>query len=105
MKDKDSTRYQYQLISTYERDIEQPEVYNTHNQAFEAMVEDLARQTDDFSAWKLKKHFKSNTLEELDGYDDFFGLDEDWAWYNGNYNYDWKIVRLTVQNNRIIKCE
>ena len=102
-----ATKKQYLVISSYERDIEEPAAFNTHKQAFEAMVTDMCHQldSDEISAWKLKKHFKAGTLDTLDGYNDEFGIGNDSAWVNNNYNFDWKIVCLTVQDNRIIKCE
>jgi len=93
--------HQYLLLSAYDRVIEHPEAFNTRNQAFDAMIDGLARQLDDFSAWKLKKHFKNDTLEELDGFDDYFSFGESHAWYTGSDNFDWKIVEITIQNNRI----
>ncbi|MDR0288138.1 MAG: hypothetical protein LBI03_10615 [Clostridiales bacterium] len=105
MKQKAPTKYQYMLVTIHERDIELAEVYNTHNKAFDAMLVHLDRKLDEFSAQKIKKHFKENTLGELDGYDNYFGLYEDSAWFNGNSNYDWRIIHLTIQDNIIIKCE
>jgi len=98
-------KHQYMLLSAYEGVTEQPEVYNTHKQAFDAMVDELAEQTEDFSAWKIKKHFKAGTLDELDGYNDCFGLCKNAACYYGSENFNWKIVCLTVQDNKITKCE
>jgi len=98
-------KQQYLLISAYERNIEQPEAYSTHSEAFNAMADELACQLDDITSWKLKHHFKAETLEELEGFGERFGLSKNGAWCNGNYNHDWKIVRLTVQDNQITECE
>jgi hypothetical protein len=98
---------QYMLLSLCERGIDRPVIFNTYDEAFNEMIKDVAKQID-VPFKTLKEHIVNDTAKDLDGFNDDFSIEKHTAWVTdgiNHNNYDWKIVAVTVQNNKIIKCE
>jgi len=103
----DETTEQYMLLSSCERSIDQPELFDDYKQAFDEMIKGVAKRID-FPAERLQEHAENGTFAEIEGFEDNFGIEENAAWVtNGNNhnNYDWKIVAVTIQLNKVTKCE
>jgi len=99
---------QYMLIHACEITFSKPQIYNSKDEVFEAMIGEFSNKSG-IPAETLKRHFAEGTLEELsEEFRDEYGIEAESAWIIDGENHDnyiWEIYRLTTQDNRITKCE
>ena len=99
-KDFVSAFEKYVLVGIVERDISTPEIYDTWEEAFDAMKDDLVdklggEEPDDFP----------EDIRELvlvsDYQGDEMGINANSAWLNKRDNYDWQIFRITMEDGKL----
>ena len=108
MKEKALSANQFMLISLCEIQIGTPRVFDSKEEAFDAMLEEYSDKSD-VPSETLKRHFTEGSLEDLsEEFRDEYGITESSAWIIDGPNHDnyiWEICCLTMQDNRIIRCE
>ena len=85
-------------------ELDEPRFFNTHEEAHNAMLQEVAEQLD-VTVEALKAYMDDDTLDELG---DNLGINEERAWVHDGDDHgdcDWRIFRLSVREGRLIKCE
>ena len=108
MKQKGQEQYQYMLLHTCETTFSKPKLYDSMEDAFDAMIGEFSSKSE-IPIETLKKHFAENSLEELgEEFRDEYGIEKESAWIMDGKNHDnyaWEIYHFTMKDNRIIRCE
>lgn len=83
----------YLLFIIVEREMPSPDVFDTWDEAFEAMIAELREVSKGDDVPENIKEILEKEEEYADGN---MGIGRDFAWLNTRDNYDWQIRKLTV---------